>query len=59
MEAFFVICGLPLALYAAGFATCYIFMVRYKLRFDRREDEAAPTLAAPQAHRAGGPLLRP
>lgn len=59
MEALLVVCGLPLAFFAAGFATCYVFMVRYKLRFESREDEAGPTYTAPQPHRAGGPLLRP
>ena len=31
-------CLAPLGLFAAGWAACYVLMVKYRLRFERRPD---------------------
>lgn len=44
MEALAVglFCLAPVALFGAGWAACYVLMVKYQMRFERRQDYDQP-----------------
>lgn len=36
LTVLFVICGLPLAIFVAGWMACYLMVVKYRFRMERR-----------------------
>lgn len=43
--ALLVICGLPLALFLAGWISCYLLVVKYRFHVERRWDQGQETPA--------------
>jgi hypothetical protein len=42
LSVFFVLCGLPLAIFLAGWISCYLLVVKYRFHVERRYDEEQP-----------------
>ena len=42
MELIAFVCVVPLVLFGAGFLACYLLLVRYRFRFERRFDDYEP-----------------
>lgn len=36
LSVFLVLCGLPLAIFLAGWTACYLLVVKYRFRMERR-----------------------
>lgn len=36
LSVFFVLCGMPLIIFLAGWTACYLLVVKYRFRLERR-----------------------
>lgn len=52
-------CLAPLLLFAAGWISCYVLVVRYRLRFERRPDFDPPASATSKSRAGQAPAWEP
>lgn len=46
LNVFLVLCGLPLFFFLAGWIACYVLLVKYRFRMERRFDDDPPNVRA-------------
>jgi hypothetical protein len=49
LSVFLVLCGLPLAIFLAGWTACYLLVVKYRFRMERRWEDDPGVQASTRA----------